>query len=85
MLNRLTAVVSLALLASGCQYIDQITGAPKKLNDAEAAIRYLEIACKSNKTVDRINEDLGKLDKKGESGKMSEVLWAEKPMRCTQN
>lgn len=78
MRRQLASIVTLALISSGCQFVDQITGAPKKLNDAEAAVRYLEIACESNALGDKINERMDRLDKEGDSGKITGVVWAEK-------
>ena len=86
MKKTLVSTLAIALIASGCQYIDQITGAPKKLNAAEAAVRYLDIACPSNQFVKSFNErdvalgnelDNQKITLK-EYGKKLDALLAEK-------
>ena len=66
--------IILSIAASGChsiqRTIDKATGGPMRLNDVEAAARYLDIMCPHNQQGDILNEVDDKLFKLYKQGKI---------------
>jgi hypothetical protein len=76
------AGIILAIATSGChsiqRTIDKATGGPMRMNNEEAAARYLDISCSYNQKADKINEENEKLSKLYEQGKLSEKVYLRK-------
>lgn len=75
---RKLALVSLALLGiSACRQIEKLTGAPLHLDNAEAAARYLDIACPANLEGERLAEERQAKGKQVEAGTMTIQAWGK--------
>lgn len=77
MYRRVAALAIAAFSLAGCEIVDKITGAPKRLNNAEAALRYLSIACPSNVVGDKMNAEYEKSLAAYKDGKASSVEWGK--------
>ena len=75
---RKAALVSLVLLGlSGCRQIEKITGAPYRLDNAEAAAKYLDIVCPSNFEFDKLNQEYKKKGKQADAGELAIEEWGK--------
>jgi hypothetical protein len=75
---QIAVAVSLALIASGCRYIDKLTGAPLRLDTAEAAVRYLDIVCPKNANMDKVESEKKSAARDYQAEKISASEFAKK-------
>ena len=70
------------MATSGChsiqRTIDKATGGPMRMNDEEAAARYLDIACQNKQRIDEWKKDIDKLNKLREQGNLNEKAYLRK-------
>jgi hypothetical protein len=71
-------LLTLALAClSGCRQIEKITGAPHRLNNAEAAARYLDIICPTNFELEKLDQNSAKKLKQYKGGILTDVEWGK--------
>ena len=74
--------IILAIATSGChsiqRTIDKATGGPMRMNNEEAAARYLDITCQTNQRITEINKELKNYNKLYDQGKLSDKSYLNK-------
>lgn len=69
---RKTAALSLALISlAGCQRVEKLMGWPHRLDNAEAAARYLDIACPRNLEGEHVEQKNNKDVEQYKAGKLT--------------